>query len=235
MEEGLAVSNLVYFADNDMLVRHLLQTYLEKEGYTTQGFETGDELFAAFDTTPCDIIISEVTLPGTGGLEIAAKIKKMATVPIIILTLQDSDSDHVRGIEHGADVYLTKPLRPAVLIAYVKMLLQRTKLQPSPLTAETPLLKCSDITINPGSLQVFCNNRELALTKTEFSLLSYLVENQKASVSREELLRKIWNYGSLVETRAADDVVKRLRRKLSDAGSQLVIETIWGHGFKLKI
>lgn len=234
--KGICVSNLVYFADDDLIVLHLLKSFLEKEGYETKGFQSGEELLTAFDFEPCNLVILDVVMTGENGFEITKRLREKSNIPIIMLTSKDDDSDQVQGIELGVDIYLTKPLRPTVLTAYVKTLLQRYSCCVQDTTAEeSNTLKCADITIYPDSLQIFCNDKEIALTKTEFSLLSYLVENQKASVSREELLRKIWNYGSLVETRAADDVVKRLRRKLADAGSELIIETVWGHGFKLKI
>jgi len=219
-----------------MLIRHLLQSFLEKDGYITQGFETGDELLTAFEAKPCDIVILDFVMPGTNGFEIGRAIKKISDVPIIMLTSWDAEEDYVRAIEQGIDVYLIKQPQPAILLVHVKTLLQRSLTNATAaMPPETLMLKYADITICLDSFQAFCGSKELALTRTEFSLLSYLMKNQKAPVSRTELLHNIWNYNSLVETRAADDAVKRLRRKLSNAGSNLVIETIWGHGFRLKI
>jgi len=91
----------------------------------------------------------------------------------------------------------------------------------------------SDITIHSDKLMAYCKETELGLTNTEFNLLSYLLENQDKAVSREELLNKIWGYDNAVETRATDATVKRLRKKLSDANSNVLIDTVWGHGFRI--
>jgi len=148
-----------------------------------------------------------------------------------MLTARDTDEDYISGISLGSDDYFTKPFSPVKLIMRVKAMLRRVEMD----TAEKPddSLTVADVVIYPDKLQAYCNNKDIGLTGTEFSLLLYLFENRDKAVSRDELLNKIWGYGSAVETRATDATVKRLRKKLSDAGSQISIDTVWGHGFRI--
>lgn len=225
------MSNVVYLADDDNILRMIVHEFLEEngEGLQLKSFENGDLLFEAFSNTPCDAVIIDAVMPGSSGLEIVAKIRQTSSVPIIMLTSLDTDDDYVSGISQGVDVYLTKPFRPPVLMVHLQALLSRANQE-----KEThKLIQCEDLTIYPENNTVYCNGTEVMLTKTEFKLLVYLIESKGMAVSREMLLSAIWGYESPVETRAADDAMKRLRRKLADANSVINIEAIWGFGFKL--
>jgi len=222
---------LIYIAEDEKNIRHLIQSFLEKENYIVRAFENGDALFETFQTTPCDLIILDIMMPGSSGLIICTKIRAISTVPIIMLTARDTDEDYISGISLGSDDYFTKPFSPVKLVMRVKAMLRRVEMD----TQEKPddSITVADVIIYPDKLQAYCNNKDICLTGTEFSLLLYLFENRDKAVSRDELLNKIWGYGSAVETRATDATVKRLRKKLSDAGSQISIDTVWGHGFRI--
>ena len=222
---------LIYIAEDEKNIRHLIHTFLEKEGYTVRTFENGDLLYDAFTSAPCDLIILDIMMPGSSGLIICTKLRAISNVPIIMLTARDTDEDYISGISLGSDDYFTKPFSPVKLIMRVKAMLRRVEMD----TAEKPddSLTVADVVIYPDKLQAYCNNKDIGLTGTEFNLLLYLFENCEKAVSRDELLNKIWGYDSAVETRATDATVKRLRKKLSDAGSQISIDTVWGHGFRI--
>lgn len=229
-------SKLIYIAEDEKNIRNLLATFLEKEGYDVKAFETGDALYQMFETQPADLVILDVMMPGSSGFIICTKIRELSTVPIIMLTARDTEEDYISGIALGSDAYFTKPFSPVKLVMQVKAMLRRVEMDlattvSEPLTADE--ISFADVHIHLGKLMAFCGDVELKLTHTEFLLLAYLFENKERALSREELLTKIWGYDAVIETRATDDTVKRLRRKLADIHSIIQIDTIRGYGFKL--
>ena len=222
---------LIYIAEDEKNIRHLIRSFLEKEDYQVKAFENGDQLYDAFMQKPCDLIILDIMMPGSSGLIICAKLRAVSKVPIIMLTARDTEEDYISGISLGSDDYFTKPFSPVKLIMRVKAMFRRIDMDIQQKTEE--VITVADVTICPEKLMAHSNGVELGLTGTEFNLLTYLFENRDRAVSRDELLNKIWGYDNAVETRATDATVKRLRKKLSDAGSGVSIETVWGHGFRI--
>ena len=152
-----------------------------------------------------------------------------------MLTARDSDMDYVTGITLGSDDYFTKPFSPMSLVMRVKAIFRRIDFENSEKNNVEDMyenLKFGGVTIDKKSKNVKYDGKTIELTPNELSLLTYLFENKDRAVSREELLNKIWGYDSEVETRAADDTVKRLRKKISN--TNIAIETVWGLGFRLK-
>ena len=228
---------LIYIAEDEKNIRNLIASFLKKEGYHILAFETGDELFKKFQQKPADLVILDVMMPGSSGFLICTKLRDISTVPIIMLTARDTDEDYISGISLGSDAYFTKPFSPIKLIMQVKAMFRRVEMDTSTAFSETSdsdQIQYANLTIHLGKLTTYCGNEELKLTHTEFSLLAYLLKHKERAVSREELLSKIWGYDATIETRATDDTVKRLRKKLTDGNSQVLIETIRGYGFKLK-
>jgi len=225
------MSKLIYIAEDEKNIRHLIRSFLEKEGYFVKAFENGDLLYEEFLQKPCDLVILDIMMPGSSGLIICTKLRAISNVPIIMLTARDTDEDYISGISLGSDDYFTKPFSPVKLIMRVKAMLRRVDMDAVQKPAET--MTISDVTVCTEKLIASCNGIDLKLTGTEFSVLAYFFENRDRAVSREELLNKIWGYDNAVETRATDATVKRLRKKLADAGSSVSIETVWGHGFRI--
>ena len=227
------MSKLIYIAEDEKNIRHLIRSFLEKEGYKVEAFENGDQLYDAFRNKPCDLIVLDIMMPGSSGLIICTKLREISNVPIVMLTARDTDEDYISGISLGSDDYFTKPFSPVKLTMRVKAMFRRIEMDTQMQASSNESVTFADITIYPDKLMAYCNNMELALTNTEFNLLTYLLQNQDKAVSREELLNKIWGYDNAVETRATDATVKRLRKKLSDIGSIVSIDTVWGHGFRI--
>jgi DNA-binding response OmpR family regulator len=223
---------LIYIADDEPHIRDLIRSFLEKDGYAVEAFENGDDLFKAFNIKKCDLVILDIMMPGTDGLTICTKIRQASDVPIIILTARDSDADYVAGITLGSDDYFTKPVSPMQLVMRVRAIFRRIEMDKKVPAAQ--FLNFSDIEINLASKIVIYKKtgEEIQLTPNEFNLLVYLMENQNRAVSRDELLDKIWGFSADIETRVADDTVKRLRKKLSQ--TDLIVDTVWGFGFRLK-
>lgn len=227
------MSKLIYIADDENNIRKLVKTFLENDGHIVKDFENGDLLLKEFNEKECDLVILDVMMPGSDGFEICTSIRKKSTVPIIMLTARDSDIDYITGITLGSDDYFTKPFSPMALVMRVKAIFRRIdfeKIQNN--KSKQTVLEFGDITINTDTKTVSNLNETIDLTPNEYNLLTYLFENKERAVSREELLNKVWGYDSEIETRAADDTVKRLRKKISD--TNILIETVWGFGFRLK-
>lgn len=229
------MEKVIYIADDDNNIRNLLKSFLEREGYIVYSFPTGDDLLKKFLSEPCDLIILDVMMPGRDGFFILAEIRKISNVPIIMLTARDSDADYIEGLNLGSDDYFTKPFSPIKLVTRVKSVFSRQEatqtMQISGNDASDSILNFGDIAINRKTKAVTMKGEDLSLTPNEYSLLSYLIINRDRAVPRVELLDKIWGYETEIETRVADDTVKRLRKKISD--SNVKISTVWGYGFKL--
>lgn len=231
MAEGRKrMRKLIYAADDEENIRNLVKTFLRREGYDVEVFETGDALLEAYKKKPCDLTILDVMMPGSDGFAVCSQLRQISPVPIIMLTARDSDADYVVGITLGSDDYFTKPFSPTALTMRVKAIFRRIEMEKQP--AAAPELRFADVVLHAQSKSASLDGAPLELTPNEFALLAFLIENQDRAVSREELLNKLWGYDTAVETRAADDTVKRLRKKL--AGGKTVIDTVWGFGFRLK-
>lgn len=224
------MASLIYVADDEQNIRELIQNFLEDDGHEVHGFSTGDDLYAAFLKRPADLVILDIMMPGTDGYSICANLRKQSEVPIILLTARDTDADMVTGFTMGADDYFNKPFSPVKLSMRVKVMLKRNAKQGNEGSEE---LSFGDMHLLPAQKTAFVNAEEIKLTSTEFSLLSYMFERQSKAVSREELLNGVWGYDNFVETRVTDDTIKRLRKKLMQAGSEVSLDTVWGFGFKL--
>lgn len=226
------MSKLIYIADDEDNIRNLVKTFLINDGYDVKDFPNGDLLLEEFDKKEADLIILDVMMPGSDGFEICTKLRKKSIVPIIMLTARDSDIDYITGLTLGSDDYFTKPFSPMSLVMRVKAIFRRIDFENNQ-RIDTCELRFGDITINQNNKIVTYNGNNIDLTPNEYNLLTYLFEHKDRAVSRDELLNKVWGYNSEVETRAADDTVKRLRKKISC--TNVLIETVWGFGFRLKV
>jgi DNA-binding response OmpR family regulator len=224
---------LIYIADDEVNICNIIKSFLIKEGYTVESFNDGRSILDAFNVRQPDMLIIDIMMPEIDGFSLCASIRRNSAVPIIIVSAKDTEPDKIAGLTLGSDDYLTKPFSPMELIARIKSIFRRIDLDRVQ-QKETHEIQVADVVINPGSKQAEVNGRDIGLTGMEFSLLSYMAASKNRAVSRSELLDKVWGFENEVETRATDDMIKRIRKKLSDAGSALKIETVWGFGFKIE-
>ncbi|WP_310602742.1 response regulator transcription factor [Anaerosporobacter sp.] len=225
----------IYIADDDNDIREAIRTFLANEGYLVTAFPTGDSLWEQFKKEDCDLVILDVMMPGSNGFTICAELRKISTVPIIMLTARDSDLDYATGLSLGSDDYFTKPFSAMSLVMRVKAIFRRIEFekQNSNNADDSRELAYGDIIMRIKSKTVTANGHELLLTPNEYDLLKYLIERSDQAVSRDELLESIWGYHTEIETRATDDTVRRLRKKMEH--SNVIIEAVWGFGFRLKV
>ena len=227
---GDKMKRTVYLADDEENIRNLMQLFLTNGGYEVTAFSNGDDLLKAFLEKPSDLVILDIMMPGTDGLSLCTQIRQSSNAFIIIVSARDSELDRIAGITLGSDDYLTKPFSPMELVARANALFRRAELSHSGSLEQLSL----------GNFQLDCLNRTakaggriLVLTPTEYELMVYFLKNSARAVSREELLKNIWKFDFDADTRATDDVIKRLRRKLETSGATIKIESVWGFGFRL--
>ena len=226
------VKKLIYIADDEINICNIIKSFLIKEGFDVEVFNDGHSLIDAFNKRKSDMLILDIMMPEIDGYGICSLIRLNSYVPIIFVSAKDSESDKIVGFKLGGDDYLTKPFSPLELIARINSLFRRIDLEKSHMNY-TQITRLADISINIDTKQAEANGKPLSLTVMELSLLHYLIENKNRAISRDELLDKIWGFENKVETRATDDMIKRIRKKLSDANSSLKIHTIWGFGFTI--
>ena len=227
------MNELIYIADDEPNICELIQSFLINAGYRTVCFSDGNSVLEAFEKQAPDLLVLDIMMPGLSGLELCAHIRKKSAAPIIIVSAKDAPLDRIEGIALGGDDYLVKPFLPLELVARVRALFRRIELTRG-VAQTTETLSFCDVTLNPKLRTAALNGEQLLITPTEFDFLVYMMHNSDRAVSREELLATLWEYGSQIpDTRAADDLVKRLRKKLAAQGSRLKIEAVWGYGFRL--
>ncbi len=231
----MEIKKSIYIADDEENIREAIKTFLMSDGYEVTAFENGDLLLGHFKKKPADLIILDVMMPGSSGFTVCSEIRRLSTVPIIMLTARDSDLDYATGLSLGSDDYFTKPFSAMSLVMRVKAIFRRIEFekQNSGQTDGLRELSFGDITIDIKGKTVKVAGQDVMLTPNEYGLLKYLIERNDQAVSRDELLESIWGYNTEIETRATDDTVRRLRKKLEQ--SNVLIEAVWGFGFRLKV
>ena len=177
-----------------------------------------------------DLIILDWMLPGMSGIEFARRLKSdefSKAIPIIMLTARGDETDKVRGLEVGADDYITKPFSPRELNARIKAVLRRR----APQMTDDPI-EVSGLRLDPTTHRVSCNGSALELGPTEFRLLHYLMSNPERVHSRSQVLDRVWGDRVFVEDRTVDVHIRRLRRALSESGHEEMIQTVRGVGYR---
>ena len=220
----------VLIVDDENDIAGLIKRTLERTGETEAHIVGSGDLALKFvSDQPPDLVILDLNLPVISGIEVCRILRSRSDgthLPIIMLTARTSENDRVSGLELGADDYVTKPFSLRELTARVRAVLRRSR------TAQEPLLGYSGkhLVADFDAVSVTVDGAAVRLTRREFELLRYLVQNKNRVVSRDRLLERVWGYDHSVETRSVDVHVGRLRSKLGGAGQQ--IETVIGLGYK---
>ena len=221
----------VLVVEDEQEIAGLIRHALERGGIATVEVATsGDQALKLAGEQPPDVIILDLTLPVLGGLEVCRLLKNRsatAQVPIIMLTAMASESDRVTGLDAGADDYITKPFSLRELAARVRAALRRGKSAEAP---ATQVYRGRHLVADFDAVSITVDGAPVRLTRREFELLKYLVENRNRVLSRDRLLERVWGYDQVIETRSVDVHVGRLRAKLGPAGPQ--IETVVGLGYR---
>lgn len=221
----------IFVVDDESNIRDLIRRYLEKEGYKVTVFSSGENVINEVSRLKPDLLVLDIMMPGKDGLDICKEIRKNSDIPIIFVSARDEEFDRILGLELGGDDYLSKPFSPKELVVRIKNIFKRLDRNVSSVTDEAII---KDLKIAYDRRYIEKNGQELRLTTKEYELFEFLIRNKNMPFSREQLLEKIWGYDYLGEDRMIDDLVKRIRKKLSEIGSKAEVVTVWGFGYKIE-
>jgi DNA-binding response OmpR family regulator len=221
------VKKRILLVEDDEALARVLEDNLVFEGFEVVWAADGESAFDKVRAVRPDLILLDIMLPGTDGFDLIGRLGSKRRTPIIMLTARVRKSDRLRGLNLGADDYITKPFDLEELLARVNAVLRRTR-------PAIDRLTLGDMFIDFRSMVVRCVARDIQLTHREFELLRYLAERQEQVVDRDELLREVWGYPETPLTRSVDHAIARLRKKIEpDVHRPRFIHTIHGDGYCL--
>ena len=221
----------VLTVEDDERIRASVKLALEDEGWIVDEAPTGEDAIAIFQSTPADVVLIDIMLPGIDGFELCRTLRKMSDVPIVMVTARVDTHDVVAGLEAGADDYLTKPFAPKELSARIRALLRRVR----PSAPGHSKLVFGNLEIIPDEGKVTLGGKDVPLTKTEFRLLCELAHDPNGVFSREVLLDKVWGHGYFGDGRLVDVHIRRLRMKVEvDPAEPTHVVTVRGLGYRLQ-
>lgn len=221
------MSYKILIVDDEKMMTELLSDHLQDCGYETYVANNSDEAVELLQKQP-DLIILDINMPGTNGLELCKNIRKHIICPIIFVTARITEQDKINGLQYGGDDYITKPFSLNELSARVAAHLrrdERNKCKPLLLTSENLIVNLSERTVSYGE-------NSIPFSKREFDLIEFLMTNANQVFSRERIYEAVWGYEAEGDSSVVKEHVRKIRAKLHEITGQEYIETIWGVGYK---
>ena len=223
----------ILIVEDELDLANIIKDYLEKELYEVEICTEGDKAIEIFDKFKPSLVILDLMLPGMNGYEICQNIRIKSTIPILILSAKIDEFDKVKGLNLGADDYITKPFRPRELLARVNAQLRRSQVFNK---ENLEIIDLENIRIYTKEYKVEKNGRDLDLSRNEFELLVFLSKNPRQVFSREQLYDRIWGFDSYGDLNTVTVTINRLRQKIEDnPKNPKYILTVWGVGYKFEI
>ncbi len=222
------MSARLLIVEDDRGIAELVAKHLQAAGYETATAESGPAALEAIAREAFELIVLDVGLPGLDGFAVARHVRQERRTPILMLTARTSEAEKVLGLELGADDYVTKPFSPIELVARVRAILRRA----AP-PAEPEALERGALRIDPSRREVTRDGLVVPTTTLEFELLAFLARQPGRVFSRDALIRHVWGPGRIVDGRAVDNLISRLRQKLeADPARPVILQTVWGAGYR---
>jgi DNA-binding response OmpR family regulator len=219
----------VLVVDDEPTIREIVVRYLERDGFATLEAADGDRARELVERESPDLVVLDLMLPGTDGLELCRWIRSRSSLPVIMLTARGEESDRIVGLELGADDYVTKPFSPRELAARVRTVLRRAELE----LVTDERLTFDGLAIDSSSREVTRSGEPLRLTAREFDLLWFMANHPRRVFAREQLMRRVWGYSAAVDTGTVTVHMRRLREKIEEEPSRpRHLETVWGVGYR---
>lgn len=217
--------------DDEPAIREMVNFALSRSGFDC--IEAGDAVEAKrlISSDRPDLLILDVMMPGQSGLDLARELRSKddtKDIPIIMLTARGADQDKIRGLDVGADDYMTKPFSPGELVARINALLRRSSLDQSE-------LQLGDLRLNPDTHEVFSGQSRIELSPIEFKLLHFFMARPERVFSRTQLLDRVWGNENYIEDRTVDVHIRRLRAALESGGHDGMIQTVRGVGYRMSV
>jgi DNA-binding response OmpR family regulator len=219
----------VLVVEDEIRMAELLRQGLEEEGFAVTVSRNGSEALSIAQTSPFDVIVLDVMLPGLDGFTVARRLRESSNrTPILMLTARDADQDVVSGLNLGADDYLTKPFSFEILLARIRAVGRRGPIPHS------VIQQVGDLKLDETTREVTRRTRHINLTRTEYSLLLLLSRNAGRVVTRDSIIEKVWGYNTEIESNTLDAFVRLLRSKLEAPGESKLLYTVRGVGYCLR-
>jgi DNA-binding response OmpR family regulator len=219
----------VLVVDDEPIVRDVVVRYLERAGFETVEADDGDRARSLLAQDTPDLVLLDVMLPGTDGLELCRWIRGRSAVPVILLTARGDEEDRIVGLDLGADDYVTKPFSPRELVSRVRAVLRRVEAPDVP----SERIVFGELVVDAEKREVRRGDEELRLTAKEFDLLWFLATHPRRVFGRDELMRRIWGYEAAFDTGTVTVHIRRLREKIEESPSEpRFLQTVWGVGYR---
>jgi len=218
----------ILIIEDDSRIARFLELELKHEGYQVETASDGRSgLEKALNNNP-DLVILDLMLPYLSGIEVLRRIRKVSDLPVIMLTAKDDVSDKVVGLDSGADDYVTKPFAIEELLARIRVALKRRN---NSAKKENDIIRAGDLVLNKTKRTVSYRDEEILLSKKEYDLLEYMMENRGIVLTREQLLERVWGYDYFGDTNVTDVYIRYLRAKIDQKYNLSYIKTVRGVGY----
>ncbi len=219
----------ILLIEDEEKIARFMELELIHEGYQVVVTSKGVEGINRLKDEEFQLVLLDIMLPGIDGIEVCSHIREFSDIPIIMVTARDAISDKVKGLDIGADDYITKPFAIEELLARIRALLRR-----SDENEDDNILRIDDLAVDTVKYQVNRGGKNIELTKKEYDLLTYLLKNKEIVISREKLLNKVWGYDYSGETNIVDVYIRHLRSKIDDSFEKKLIHTVRGVGYVMR-
>ena len=219
----------VLVVDDEPIVRDVVVRYLRRDGFTTLEAGDGDSARRLIETGEPELVVLDVMLPGTDGLELCRWIRSRSALPVIMLTARGEEADRIVGLELGADDYVTKPFSPRELATRVRTVLRRS----GGVQSQPDRLAFADVVLDGASRVVTNAGTAMTLTAREFDLLWFLASHPRQVFSRDQLMDRVWGHAVAIDTGTVTVHIRRLREKIEiDPARPVHLQTVWGVGYR---
>ena len=230
----MIMSNLsILVVEDEDAIREMLIMVLDQAGFQVSQAASAEEAFSELAENRVDLLLLDWMLPGISGIELARRLKREASykeLPIILLTARGEEEDKIRGLEIGADDYVTKPFSPKELVARIKAVMRR-----SGKLSEAGQLSLGDLTLDAEQHRLSIAGKTVDVSPTEFRLMQFFMTNPDKVYSRTHLLDQVWGRSVYIEERTVDVHIRRLRKLLAEFGREDLIQTVRGFGYRLSM
>ncbi len=217
--------------EDEVKIARFLELEFKYEGYSVEVSHDGREGYEKAASSNADLIVLDLMLPGLSGIEVCRRIRRQSDVPIIMLTAKDDVTDKVMGLDSGADDYVTKPFAIEELLARIRVALKR---KDRGILNDKNMLKSGKLILFKDEYRITFDGKEISLSKKEFELLKYLMENKGIVLSREKILDRVWGYDYYGDTNVTDVYIRYLRSKIDQQFKSQFIHTVRGVGYIFK-
>ena len=222
------MQNILIVEDDEKLSKEL-EKFLSQNGYEASRITNFENVMNDILNSKCNMVLLDINLPGNNGEYICKEVRKISDVPIVMITSVDSELDELISLNYGADDYITKPFNLQILLAKIATILKRT----SSNNKDQTKINCENFILNLSKSTIEKDGKEIELTKNEFKILYYLVQNRGKIVSREELMNYLWDSEMFVDDNTLTVNITRIRNKLEEVNLKDILETRRGQGYIL--